>query len=261
MEIIPQLISRYSVVLYAVCAIACAYFILTGFASLRELRRALFKLERNAVVQRAISALLKAVLCVIIAAGVYLVASLAPPSRAEDLLGAVTSTPNNVGLATPMPTAVITAGQALASESFTPTITFLDASGTPTGTTALPGQAATPPPRLVALALQQELQPDCADPIAQITSPAPDERVVGTYVVRGTALLEEGDSYRLEILVPGAALWAFISRGETSVSGGVLYDSFSAGNFAPGVYPLRLALLREDGTSRAICRIPMTIGP
>ena len=125
MEIIPQLISRYSIVLFAVCAIACAYFVFTGVASLRELRRAVFRLERNAVVSRAVSALLKAFLCVIIGLAIYAVTTIAPAPRTSLLPGSVTGTPSGIVIPTSMPTAVITSGQALMTVSFTPTITFV----------------------------------------------------------------------------------------------------------------------------------------
>ena len=260
MEIIPQLISRYSIVLYAVCAIACAYFLVTGVASLRELRRVQFQLEHNAVVSRAINALLKAVGCVMIAGGIFLVAALAPVRPTEALLGAATSTPSHIVIPTSMPTAVITSGQALASDSFTPTIVFVDASGAPTTTINVPGQVATPLPRLAAKPLDQELKPECVNPNAQITNPTAQEHVAGVYIVRGTALLAAGESYALEILVPGTPQWAFVGSGNTTISGGVLFENFNAGNFAPGVYPFRLVLLSQDGSELATCRMPITIG-
>jgi len=261
MEIIPQLISRYSVVLYAVCGIACVYFLFSGVASLRELRRVIFLLERNAVISRSVNALLKAGASVIIAGGIFLVTTMAPATPADKLLGTVTTTPNRIVIPTSVPTAVITSGQALAGVNFTPTIIFVDASGAPTTTINVPGQAPTPLPRLVAKPLDIELQPECVNPSAQITSPTAQERVVGAYIVRGSAQLEEGGSYAIEILVPGAALWAFVGGGNTSVSAGALVENFNAGNFAPGVYPFRLVLLSQDGGVRAICRMPMTIGP
>ena len=116
MEIIPQLITRYSIVLYAVCGIACAYFFLTGVASFRELRRAVFRLERNAVVSRAVNALLKAVVCILIGAAIYGVTTLVPVPRANALLGTATSTPLGIVIPTSMPTAVMPDGGA-----FTPT--------------------------------------------------------------------------------------------------------------------------------------------
>ncbi|HEY3342646.1 MAG TPA: hypothetical protein VGK81_11540, partial [Anaerolineae bacterium] len=80
------------------------------------------------------------------------------------------------------------------------------------------------------------------------------------YAVRGTAAVETGGWYKLEILMPGTVQWALVGRGDSSVTNNVLMNSFPAGNFAPGVYPFRLVLIGVDGGIRAICRIPITIG-
>lgn len=260
MEIIPQLINRYSVVLYAVCGIACAYFLLTGVASLRELRRAVFRLERNAVISRAVSALLKAILCLGIGAGIFIFTTLAPvQTTSNSLLSEATSTPISMVVPTSMPTAVITSGQALASINFTPTVTFLDSSGNPTTTVAVT-QTGASAAATVTDTLEASLQPDCTNSDAQITNPAIGEKVVGAYAVRGTVTVEAGGWYKLEILVPGTAQWSLIGRGDSTVTNGVLLENFSANNFAPGVYPFRLVLIGMDGGIRAVCRIPLTIG-
>jgi hypothetical protein len=273
MEIIPQLINRYSVVLYAVCAIACAYFLFTGLASLRELRRAVFRLERNAVVTRAVSSLLKAVMCLAIGAAIFGVTAFAPAPSPGSLLGAATGTPVALALPTSMPTADISTTQTLASASFTPTIVFVGTATVNAATAANPAvqqaaQSATVLTGTQAAAAAQaaqptlapELIPDCTSAKAQITSPEPGERVVGAYTVRGTAQLEAGGWYKLEILTPGAVQWAFVGRGDASVNGGVLFNNFPAGNLPPGTYPLRLVLVGADGGIRAICRVPIIIG-
>jgi hypothetical protein len=260
MEIIPQLISRYSVVLYAVCGIACIYFLFTGMVSLRELRRAVFRLERNAVVSRAISAIVKAGLCLGVGGAVFVITMLAPSKTASgSLLAAVTTTPGSGVVPTSMPTAVITSGQALASVSFTPTITFMDASGNPPPTLTSDA-AATAGSGIVTDTEASNLQPDCTSNNAQITHPASGEKVVGAYTIRGTAAVEVGGWYKLEILMPGTVQWAMIGRGDNEVTNGVLFENFNAGNFAPGVYPFRLVLVGADGGIRAVCRIPLTIG-
>jgi hypothetical protein len=251
MEIIPQLISRYSVVLYAVCAIACGYFVFTGVGSLRELRRAVFRLERNAVVSRAVSAMLKALLCLIIGIAIYVVATMAPTSRASLLPGSATGTPSGIVIPTSMPTAVITSGQALMTASFTPTITFI-------GATA-PVSASVQAAIAQAPTLSSEMIADCTSPKAQISNPAPGEHVKGVYTVRGTAVLDSGSWYKLEILIPGASQYAQLGRGEVSVNNNVLFANFDTGSLAPGVYPFRLVIVGADGNARAFCRIPITI--
>jgi hypothetical protein len=260
MEIIPQLVNRYSVVLYAVCGIACAYFLLTGAASLRELRRSVFRLERSSVVSHAVSALLKAILCLGIGVGIFIFTTLAPVRTvSSSLLSDATSTPISIVVPTSMPTAVITSGQALAGINFTPTVTFLDNSGNPTTTLTVTQNAAGTSAQ-VTDTLSTSLQPDCSNSNAQITSPAAGETVVGTYAVRGTASVEAGGWYKLEILMPGTVQWALVGRGDSIVTNNVLMSNFPAGNFAPGEYPFRLVLIGVDGGIRAICRIPITIG-
>lgn len=278
MEIIPQLISRYSVVLYAVCGLACGYFLFTGVASLRELRRAVFRLERNAVVSRAVSALLKAWVCLLIGGGIFAVTSLAPVPAANSPLSAATSTPGGIVIPTSMPTAVITSGQAVvvASAVFTPTITFVDASGTVTTEAGIDPNQATPadtpaeqpsatPPEVaptaaVAPPQMPEMFADCTSPNAQITNPGQGEHILGAYSVRGTAVLQAGGWYKLEIFTPATGQWAFLVRGDGSVNGGVLLDNFTAANFAPGEYALSLTLVGADSSVQGICRIPIVLG-
>jgi len=240
MEIIPQLISRYSIVLYAVCGIACAYFFLAGVASLRELRRAVFRLERRAVVSRAVSALLKAVLCVLIGVGIYGVTSLAPVTKANTLLGAATSTPAGLVIPTSMPTAALQSGQLPAGRAFTPTVTFADPAHPLTTTGAIVS--------------------DCSNANAQIISPAQGEKITGNAAFKGTAVLATGDWYKLEIQAPGASTWTQVGRGDATVISGVLLASFGASAFAPGIYPFRLQIIGSDGAVRATCRMPVTIG-
>ena len=245
MEIIPQLIKTYSIVLYAVCGIACSYFLLTGIASFRELRRAVFRLERRAVVSRAVNALLKAVLCVIIGGGIYLVTTMAPISKANALLGSVTSTPVGIVIPTSMPTAAIQSGQVQAAANLTFTATISDPKRVLTTTVA------TIAPGLI---------PDCSNANAQIISPAQAEKISGNVAIKGTAVLAAGDWYKLEIQTPGAIAWTQVGRGEATVISGVLLTTFGASGFAPGVYPFRLLIMGSDGAVRAVCRMPITIG-
>ena len=254
MDIIPQLITRYSVVLYAVCGIACAYFFFTGVASLRELRRAVFRLERRAVVSRAINAMLKAALCMVIGVAIYAVTTIAPVTRANSLLDSPTNTPSGIIIPTSMPTAVInTSGQDLNKLVFTPTITFNGATGV--SNTAETGGAS---PK--ATTLPADLVSDCSDANAQIINPAQGERVSGNVVVSGTAVLGEGDWYKLEIQKPGSAEWVLVGRGQATVITGKLQGSFSTAGITPGVYPFRLQVVGADGGIRATCRVPITIG-
>lgn len=285
MEIIPQLIKNYSTVLYAVCGIACVYFVFTGLASLRELQRAVFRLERSAVMSRAVGAWLKALLCIVAAGIVFAISALAPVRTANSLLGDTTATPNGFAPATSMPTAEISAADLTQAAAPTVIVIIVDgtampdpavatpAAGAPDAVAAAPAPTLPPPPTLAPQpvatepptpALQEPAQPaipvDCASPDAQISSPAANETVAGVYTVRGTAVVEAGGFYKLEILTPGAVQWSFMGRGDTTVQNGELLSSFNFSAIPPGVYPFRLVTVRASGEIAAICQIPIAIG-
>jgi hypothetical protein len=250
------------------------------------LKRAVFRLERNAVLSRMISSLLKAFLCLLGAGAVFAVSNMASEPNANSLLATATGTPSGIVIPTSMPTAVITSGQALAGMSVTPTVILFDAAGNtvtpgapqqpaelaatvpaPDGAvTATPTLAPTdlpplePTPSPIPPTTAPELMADCANPSAQITNPGPNEQVVGAYTVRGTAVLETGGWYQIEILLPGTGRWDVVGRGASTVTGGVLFENFNAASFLPGDYPFRLVLMGPDGGIRAFCRIPIKIG-
>jgi len=283
MEIIPQLIKNYATVLYAVCGIACLYFVFTGLASLRELQRAVFRLERSAVMSRAVGAWLKALLCIVAAGVVFAISSLAPARTANSLLGDSTTTPNGGALATSMPTAEISAAdltQAVAPtviviyvDGATPTV---DMAATPTvagpeaaapapmsDPNAQPAPTATelptPTPTPEAPA-QPSIPIDCSNSDAQIVSPAANETIAGVYTVRGTAVVEAGGFYKLEILMPGAVQWSFMGRGDSTVQNGELLSNFNFSAIPPGVYAFRLVTVQANSNIAAICQIPIVIG-
>ena len=288
MEILPQIIKTYATVLYAVCGIACAYFVFTGLASLRELRRAVFRLERSAVMSRAVGAWLKALLCIVAAAAIFAVSTLAPVRTANSLLEDNSVTPAGALPATSMPTAEISAAD-MTQAAMTPTVIVIIVDGTLAPTDALPAEGApaadtpdpnaqpTLPPSPVEAAPTLEptitelpspepptpapqIAVDCASPDAQIVSPAANETVSGVHTVFGTAVVEAGGFYKLEILMPGAVQWSFMGRGDGSVQNGELLSSFNFGTIPAGVYPFRLVTVRADSNIAAVCQIPLIVG-
>jgi hypothetical protein len=306
MEIIPQLIRDYSVVLYAVCGIACAYFVFAGVASLRELKRAVFRLERSAVMSRAIGAWLKALLCVLAAAAIFLVSSISPARTAGSLLDNATVTPGSLVPPTSVPTAEISAQQIAQAAAITDdlalsavppvsiTVVFAAAvtatpgeTATPAADSTSPAPAPTPAPTLAPTTEplpSPEITPsptptpeptptaqaaggaaviavDCSSPEAQLISPAAGETVAGGIrAIRGTALVEGGGFYKLEILMPNTGVWSFVGRGEAPVQNGDLVAAFNFAELAPGNYPLRLVIIRPDSNIGAMCLISFAVG-
>lgn len=95
MEVILRLLTELRLVLIAVAAICCAAFAFTGLSALRELRRAVFRLERSAITQRAIGAWIRAAICAVIGIVIWIATDSVPntaPTIANNPLS-VTPTP------------------------------------------------------------------------------------------------------------------------------------------------------------------------
>jgi len=73
MDVVFRLLSELRLVLVAVALVCCAAFLFTGFASWRELRRVVFKLERSTLSANALSAWFRAAICAAIGLAVWLV--------------------------------------------------------------------------------------------------------------------------------------------------------------------------------------------
>lgn len=96
MDVVFRLISELRLVLVVVAAVCCAAFLFTGFAAWRELRRAVFKLERSTIISNALSAWFKAAICAVIGVAIWVVTddTTRPSLRPDD----------NPLAAAPMPT-------------------------------------------------------------------------------------------------------------------------------------------------------------
>jgi len=108
MEVILRLLIEIRLVLVAVAGICCAAFLFTGLSSLRELRRAVFRLERSTIIANAINAWVKAGLCAIIGLATWVATSVAPnapPAAASNPLAITPTTEVNIVEPTPLPTA------------------------------------------------------------------------------------------------------------------------------------------------------------
>ncbi len=82
MEVILRLLIELRLVIVAIIGICCAAFLFTGLSSLRELRRAIFRLERSAIVKRIVDAWVKAGLLAILGLAIWIATNVAPESQA-----------------------------------------------------------------------------------------------------------------------------------------------------------------------------------
>lgn len=123
MEVVLRLLIELRLVLIAIVAICCAAFLFTGLSSLRELRRAMFRLERSAIVNRIADAWVKAGLFAILGLAIWIVTDTTPASEAssgasENPLAFAPTVELNVAEPTPIPTADLAA--ALSQTTATP---------------------------------------------------------------------------------------------------------------------------------------------
>jgi len=108
MDVVFRLINELRLVLVVVAAVCCVAFLFTGFAAWRDLRRAVFNLERSTIISNALSAWFKAVICAVIGAAIWIVTddSSRPELRPSDNPLAAAPTPTlALEVPTPLPTA------------------------------------------------------------------------------------------------------------------------------------------------------------
>jgi cytoskeletal protein RodZ len=143
MEVILRLLSELRFVLIAICGICCAAFLFAGLGSLRDLRRAVFRLERSAILGRVFSSWLKAGLCIVIAAGIWAVTGITPRSTVVASDNPLSITPT-VAISTAEPTALPTAD--LSSAPIAMTAAPTDVAVAALAPTVDPNLAAPPQP-------------------------------------------------------------------------------------------------------------------
>ncbi|MCS7055580.1 MAG: hypothetical protein NZM18_05325 [Thermoflexales bacterium] len=265
MEVILRLLIELRLVLIAIVAICCAAFVFTGLSALRELRRAMFRLERSIIVRRAVDAWTKAGLFAVLGLIIWVVTNTSPESvtlsdAAENPLAFTPTVEVNIAEPTPMPTADLAAAMAQitapAAEApiadavneaspvptLPPTETPLP-SPTPIPPTATPAVSPTPtqlPPQeqlpfiVVVTATPAPVALPTLGPTATPTPlPTPTEAPTAT----------PGDVLVADCPNPGAARIDSPTAGET-VSG--IYVVRGTANFPGGVGRYRLEILRPN---------------
>ncbi len=88
---------------------------------------------------------------------------------------------------------------------------------------------------------------NCPRPEDCITSPRTQSRICGDVRISGTATDPDFEYYKFEIQPKGAADWAFLSRFDTPVSNGILWENWNTRAIQPGEYLIRLRVVKNDG--------------
>ena len=107
MEVIAQQVRQFSPILYIACAIGFVTFAFVGIASLRDYRKAVFRMERSSVGSRVSGAWMRAVLCALAGVAIYFVTNIpASTSNRRNIVATLipTSTAPGLILPTSLPT-------------------------------------------------------------------------------------------------------------------------------------------------------------
>ena len=214
MDAILRLIRDYSVLLYLILGGVFLFFVGSALFAMRDMSRAIYRLERAAVQSRITGNLIRAVLSALGGGMIFMLASLAPPGDAivpgTPSLSATSAVPTSpatavisrIGTFTPtvifVGTQISTQAQATLGPALTATARAR-ATETPTprpGATAAPTARATTTPTPAATPTRTSFSPvvtpggvpvatDCANENARITAPAPNERIKGVYTING----------------------------------------------------------------------------
>ena len=254
MAIIPRLIARYAIILYAICALGVLFY---GWAALQARRRqglALFSLEREDAADQGLRSWLMAGVCVLLSLGIYGVSSVIVPSlpldQAEETPQiSLLFTPTAVPTIPPPPTST-----AAATATFAPVPTVAPIA------TPLDRAPDTPVPAPTTEGEQASLVAACTSAGTQIISPKNGDRVSGVIDVIGTASLPNFSFYKFEIQWPDSDQWVTLRSFEVPVAGGLLgiWDTTPLLG-QPGTYRFRLVVVDDTSNFPEPCVISVVI--
>ena len=232
-----EFIARIDIFFYALSAVGIFFSIRGLVQARRQMRNAVFGLEREAARRRRSNAASTIITLLLLSGAVYIVANIVVPNLGEE---EAQPTPTPVVFVTAEPSAT---PMLLLFSTITPTI------GLPPSEAELTN---APPPAA-------EVENGCEIIGTTITSPEPDQQVSGQVLVEGQANILNFSQYKFELTGPGTnGQWVVVGTFTVPVSDGIL-GSWDSTSLPPGSYRLRLVVLRADGTFTTPCEIPITV--
>ncbi len=254
MAIIPRLIARYALVLYALSALGALFYVWAALQSRRKEELALFTMERESAVHQGMRAWLMAGLCVLLALGVYGVSNYVvpnlPPDQADatPMIGGflITSTATQP----PPPAASVTLTPPTATRGPVPTVAPI----------ATPLVRPPDTPTSAAEGEQAALDAACTSAGTQIVAPRNGDRLWGLVEVRGTASLPDFSFYKFEIQWPDSDEWVTLQSFDVPVAGGIL-GHWDTTPLEPGTYKFRLVVVDNTSNFPDPCVITVVIEP
>jgi hypothetical protein len=254
MAIIPRLIARYAIILYALGALGALLYVWTAVQARRRKDLALFSLEREDAANKGLRSWLMAVVCVLLTLGVYGVSSYVVPNLpAEE----AEETPLIALLFTP--TAIPTVPPSATPASM-PTPTFAPVPTVAPIATPLDRIPDKPSPEPTSEGYGGAVVAACASAGTQIISPSVGERLSGVVEVLGTANLPNFSFYKFEIQWPNSEEWVTVESFDVPVAGGLLgYWDTTPLKDQPGTYKFRLVVVDNTGNYPDPCVITVII--
>lgn len=242
MPTLVQLVDKYALYLYAICALLLIPF-LSELQRARRDRQSIFPLEKENATKRLRRSLLAMVLVAAIAGGIYYIDSYVEPTVVPiDETPTATATVS-ILFATPT--------NSPAPPTETPTITPTE-TRRPRPTpqeTAEPTETPTP----------QVIAPSCPNPDVRITSPGVNAVLNGTVEIRGSASLESFGYYKFEFQSLSVAdEWHHVFTGEKPVTDGVL-GYWNVDPLPDGVYLFQLVVVDATGNYPPPCQVQVTV--
>ena len=245
MNVVLSWLGQQAILVYAICLLGALVYVFNAVAIKRKGAAAQFTLERQIYQQQMTRARLMVLLFGVLAGVVFMARQFLLPTVPKPL----SATPTlSVGLFTPTPPlADLTLA---ATEVLTPVVV----SAPPASLTETPTPTALP-------VSQEETQPDCPSPNAQITDPVVGSNLTGIVEIFGTATVNAFSYYKFEVRFPGSDTPNFIAQYTAAKKNDSLgtWDVSDPARYPPGgPYRFQIVVVDIYGNTTT-CTIPVNI--
>jgi hypothetical protein len=239
MTIFVELIAKYSLWLYGICALGVLICLRRALLARRERAAARFTLEKEVALSKGYRSLTTAILFLALGALVYLNTSFLEPRLVH------LSEPEETPVALLAPTETPTEAPPVSTPTPTPTRERKRRRPTPIS-------IVTPTPLLIL--------PDCPNPLARLTYPTVDAVLKGNVRITGSANIENFWFYKLEYKsAVGVDEWHVIGElKEKPVVDGLLGE-WDTSILPEGVYLFRLTVVDITGNYPPPCEVRVKI--
>jgi hypothetical protein len=247
MEQVLRLIADYQWWIYGVLGLVLLFYLRRALVARRDGARSIFALEQEQARLRYTRSVMAAAVVIAVLAMVFVV------SNPVILPSTATSTPSPTATVTagPLPVSTLTATPPAATATLTPSPT-MTRPPRPVMPTASPAVVVTPTPVV--------RPPSCPDPNVRITSPGVNQVVSGNTSIRGTAMHDSFQYYKIEIGVGNDPQnWSVVGQLHYNMVNNGVLATLNGGGYAPGRYTLRLVVVDQTGNYPPPCQVTIDL--